>query len=116
MHARLLPHLRAYLRTRPVAIASSPEPDEGPAFGPCRTPRENAADTTDEEEGFSNLAPLRLFPEVLYIAPALSNSIKQSWALLNQGNSGKGSAYVPSAWTLHDGNLFSFVDPETSRL
>jgi hypothetical protein len=31
-------------------------------------------------------------------------------------NSGRGATYVPSAWTIHEGNLYSLVDPEVSRL
>ncbi len=55
---------------------------------------------------------LRLFPETLFVAPALGKSRTQSWQLLNQN----GSGHIPSAWSLHEGNLYSFVDPERSRL
>jgi hypothetical protein len=59
---------------------------------------------------------LRHFPDTLYIAPALSKTRRQSWLLLGQGAPGKSADYVPGAWTLNEGNLYSFVDPERSRL
>jgi nucleoside phosphorylase len=109
---------RGYLRTGPVPATDSPEPEVGtaPALRRGSSYEEPDYEATEEEEGFSNLAPLRLFPETLYVAPALSKSKKQSWLLLNQDTSGKSAAYVPGAWTLYEGNLYSFVDPERSRL
>ena len=109
---------RGYLRTQPMPVAQTPEPDVGVASalrrgGSGEKPDHQAA---DEEECFSNLAMLRLFPETLYVAPALSKSRTQSWLLLNQDGSGKSTVYIPGAWTLHEGNLYSFVDPERSRL
>ncbi len=109
---------RGYLRTRPVPVTHSPEPDVGTVSALRRDGSGEEPDhqRTEEEEGFSNLAMLRCFPETLYVAPALSKSIKQSWLLLNQDGSGKSAAYIPGAWTLHEGNLYSFIDPERSRL
>jgi nucleoside phosphorylase len=101
---------RAYLRTQPVPVKS--KHDRDPASVLHRDPEPNHQDA-DEEEGFSNLIPLRQFPDTIYIAPALSKTRKQSWHVLNQSQS---SEHVPGAWTLHDGNLYSFVDPERSRL
>jgi nucleoside phosphorylase len=109
---------RGYLRTRPVPVRQSPKPEAGPApaLHPGDSGEEPSHQAAEEEEGFANLIPLRHFPDTLYIAPALSKTRKQSWFLLNQGASGKSPDYVPGAWTLHEGNLYSFVDPERSRL
>jgi hypothetical protein len=68
------------------------------------------------EESFANLIPLRHSPETLYVAPALSKTVKQSWFLLRRRAPRKSPDYVPGAWTLYEGNLYSFVDPERSRL
>jgi nucleoside phosphorylase len=108
---------RGYLRTRPVPLRELPTP-EGAGLphairGPGEEPDQQAAEA---EEGFANLIPLRHFPDTLYIAPALSKTRKQSWFLLNQGASVKSAGHVPGAWTVHEGNLYSFVDPERSRL
>ena len=108
---------RGYLRTQPVQVRESPEltsavtvlPRESAEGGP--DPR-----TADLEEGFANLIPLRLFPDSLYVAPALSKTIKQSWFLINKGVPAKSTDRVSGAWTLHENNLYSLVDPELSRL
>lgn len=108
---------RGYLRTQPVPLRESPEltsavpvlPRESAEGGP--DPR-----TADLEEGFANLIPLRLFPDSLYVAPALSKTIKQSWFLINKGVPAKSTDRVSGAWTLHENNLYSLVDPELSRL
>jgi nucleoside phosphorylase len=110
---------RGYLRTRPVSVRQSPKPEAVAAPALRRgdsgeEPDQRAAE--GEEEGFANLIPLRHFPETLYIAPTLSKTPRQSWRLLNQDGSGKSSDYVPGAWTQHEGNLYSLVDPERSRL
>ena len=77
---------RAYLRTQPVPIRqSNAETDPAPALRGRDIAKEVSHKDTEEEEGFSNLIPLRHFPETLYVAPALSKTIKQSWAWLNQG-------------------------------
>ena len=108
---------RGYLRTRPVPVRELPTPEEGPAPALHRGDSgEPDHQTPEAEESFANLIPLRHFPDTLYIAPALSTTRKQSWFLLNQGASDKSADYVPGAWTLHEGNLYSFVDPERSRL
>jgi nucleoside phosphorylase len=106
---------RAYLQTRPVPIRES----EGPMVVPVPhdSPREEPEHRAAElEEGFANLIPLRHFPDTLYIAPATSKTRKQSWFLLNKGASDKSADYIPGAWTVYEGNLYSFVDPERSRL
>jgi nucleoside phosphorylase len=109
---------RGYLRTRPVPLREplKPQADPVPALhhDDSREGRDYRA--AGVEEGFANLIPLRHFPDILYIAPALTKTVKHSWFLLRQGVSGKSAVYVPGAWTLHDGNLYSFVDPERSRL
>ena len=109
---------RGYLRTRPVSVRQSPELEAGPAPGVGRVDSGEEPDhlAAEAEEGFANLIPLRHFPDTLYIAPTLSKTVKQSWRLLNQDASGKSSDYVPGAWTQHEGNLYSLVDPERSRL
>ena len=109
---------RAYLRTRPVPPQEPPEPQAGPVPA---LHRENSEERTDHlaaglEEGFANLIPLRHFPDTLYVAPALTASRKQAWFLLNKDTSRKSVDYVPGAWTLYEGNLYSLVDPEQSRL
>jgi len=108
---------RGYLRTQPVPLRQSPEL----ASAVTVLPRENAEGgpdprTADLEEGFANLIPLRLFPDSLYVAPALSKTIKQSWFLINKGVPAKSTDRVSGAWTLHENNLYSLVDPELSRL
>jgi nucleoside phosphorylase len=107
---------RAYLRTQPIAVRHAQEDDAQETSPQLGVPGDQADQQSGEdEEGFSNLAMLRHFPEILYVAPALIPTRKQSWHLLNQ-NSGKGADRVPGAWTLHEGNLYSFVDPERSQL
>ena len=106
---------RAYLRTRPVPIRESERLTVVPV--PRDTTREEPEHRAAEpEESFANLIPLRHFPDTLYIAPATSKTRKQSWFLLNEGASDKSADRVPGAWTLYEGNLYSFVDPERSRL
>jgi len=109
---------RAYLRTQPVPVRPLPQPEARSAVvlhrgGSGDEPDYRAAEA---EEAFANLIPLRHFPETLYIAPALSKTRRQSWLLLNQGAPDKSADRVPGAWALHEGNLYSFVDPERSRL
>ena len=108
---------RGYLRTRPVQLRESPELTSAVTV----LPRENAEGgpdprAADLEEGFANLIPLRLFPDSLYVAPALSKTIKQSWFLINKGVPAKSTDRVSGAWTLYENNLYSLVDPELSRL
>jgi nucleoside phosphorylase len=105
---------RAYLQTRPVPIRESESPIGVPV--PHDTPREPEHQAAKLEESFANLIPLRHFPDTLYIAPATSKTRKQSWFLLNKGVSDKSADYIPGAWTVYEGNLYSFVDPERSRL
>jgi nucleoside phosphorylase len=108
---------RGYLRTRPVPVRESPNPEAGSAHALHRGDSgEEPNQAAEAEEGFTNLLLLRHFPDAMYIAPALSKTRKQSWHLLSQSASGKSADYVPGAWTLHEGNLYSFVDPERSRL
>ena len=106
---------RAYVRTRPVPIRESERPTVVPV--PRDTTREQPEHRAAEpEESFANLIPVRHFPDTLYVAPATSKTRKQSWFLLNEGASDKSADHVPGAWTLYEGNLYSFVDPERSRL
>jgi nucleoside phosphorylase len=106
---------RAYLQTRPVPIRESETPIVVPV--PHDTPREGPEHLAAElEESFANLTPLRHFPDTLYIAPATSKTRKQSWFLLNKGVSDKSAVRISGAWTIYERNLYSFVDPERSRL
>lgn len=109
---------RAYLRTRPVPIRESETP-KAISVPTVRSDdfREGLKDReSGVEESFANLIPLRYFPDGLYVAPAVSKTRKQSWFLLSQGASGKSTNNVPGAWTIHERNLYSLVDPEVSRL
>ena len=109
---------RGYLRTRPVPLREPPKAEGGtvPALRHDRSGELLDHRSAEVEEGFANLIPLRHFPDTLYVAPALSKTKKQSWFLLRHGTSGKSAEYVPGAWALYEGNLYSFVDPERSRL
>jgi len=104
---------RAYLLTRPVPIRESEKPEAFalPAVRSDDTGERPEDREVELEESFANLIPLRHFPETLYIAPAMSKTRKQSWFLLNEGASDKSAKYVSGAWTVHEGNLYSFVDP-----
>lgn len=108
---------RAYLRTRPVPLREPPKPPDGPVPAlPQDSVEEPEHHASEVEECFANLIPLRHFPDTLYVAPALSKTRKQSWFLLNQRAPRKAPDYIPGAWTLFEDNLYSFVDPERSRL
>src|SRR5215469_10320300 len=105
---------RAYLRTRPVEARESLE-----AVGRAQVVNDEGeaeAQSGEMEEGFGNLIPLRYFPDTLYVARALKKSRKQAWGFLNEGDPGKSADRVPGAWTIYEGNLYSLVDPERSRL
>jgi len=106
---------RAYLQTRPVPIRESESSMGVPV--PHDTPRELPEHRAAElQESFANLIPLRHFPDTLYIAPATSKTRKQSWFLLNEGAARKSGVRISGAWTIYERNLYSFVDPERSRL
>jgi nucleoside phosphorylase len=109
---------RGYLRTRPIPLRESPKPLVGLPLAlnhndSGKGPEQRAGEM---EESLANLIPLRHFPDTLYIAPALSKTRKQAWFLVKGGAAAKSADYVPGAWTLYEGNLYSFVDPERSRL
>ena len=80
---------RGYLRTRPIDIRQPPESDAGSrsTMRPKSSVEVSPPLEFADEEGFANLAPLRDFPAILYVAPAVSTSRKRSWELLNQGGS-----------------------------
>jgi nucleoside phosphorylase len=109
---------RAYLRTRPVLIRESPRSKESSISEVARdeTRPEPSQKPAETEEGFANLVPLRHFPATLYVAPATIRTKKQAWAVLLDGVSSKSATRLSGAWTIHDGNLYSLVDPELSRL
>jgi hypothetical protein len=77
---------------------------------------ERAAEVPELEEAFANLLPLRHFPETLYIGPALCKTLKHGWHLLRKGLPTKTPPYIPGAWSLYESNIYSFADPENSRL
>ena len=110
----------AYLRTQPVALRESPQTSAPTIRSKSQKDSTNTETIEPEasalEEGFTNLLPLRHFPETMYIGPALCKTVKQAWYLLRKGLPAKASVYVPGAWSLYESNLYSFADPEESRL
>jgi nucleoside phosphorylase len=109
--------VRGYLRTRPVPMREAAKTPTTPVptvhQGLGEKPLLRAADL---EESFANLIPLLHFPDKLYVAPATSKTRKHGWSVLNRRAPRKIPDYVPGPWTIHDGNLYSLVDPELSRL
>jgi nucleoside phosphorylase len=97
---------RAFLRTRPV-----PPREVGEALTALAA-RTAASLPARTDTIYTNLVPLLEYPEHLYIADATAGTYKQAWAMLRA----RTKAYVPGAWVLHEGNLYSFEDPESSRL
>lgn len=104
---------RAFLRTEPVA------PKAGSRAAKVRTPKpESASDEVPTESTrvfetiYSNLAPLKSYPKILYVAPATCVTYKQAWGRLRDG----ATSYVTQAWVLHDKNIYSFVDPSSGYL
>ncbi|TCU74886.1 phosphorylase superfamily protein [Bradyrhizobium sp. R2.2-H] len=109
---------RGYLRTQPVSPGGGAEPSDGGDTSGV-APQGVVADQVGQdaqEEGFPNLILLRRFPETLFVAPSLRNTRQAVWAALNEDASGQPAEYVPNAWTIHEGNFYSLVDPELSRL
>lgn len=105
---------RAYLRTTPVPLNAART-----ASAKAHTaehPLEDLEATENQEEAFANLLPLRHFPEHLYVGPALCRSLKHGWQVLLKGTRGPSNQRISGAWTLFEGNIYSFIDPETSPL
>lgn len=100
---------RAFLRTRPVRLRNSP-----PTVGSAREKAAAGAATAQSRVDtlVANVAPLVDFPKTLYISPATCASYKQAWARLLTGEKG----HIAHSWVLHEDNLYSFLDPSTSRL
>jgi len=94
---------RAYLNTAPIPPRTS---------APAATVKDGES-TTDIEVLYSNLVPLTSFPERIYNAPATVSAYKQAWAALTAG---KFKGHIPRSWILHNNNIYSFTDPEESRL
>jgi nucleoside phosphorylase len=106
---------RAYLRTQPVPLR---EPHTESASKPAleRAEDGSADRTTDVEEGFANLIPLRHYPDSLYVSPTQMKTIKQAWFHLRKGTSHKSSEHISGAWSIYENYLYSLVDPERSRI
>jgi nucleoside phosphorylase len=110
---------RGYLRTQPVSPCGAEPSAERDAPGiPSQSGVGDQASLRVLEEGFANLILLRQFPETLYIAPSLRHTKQGVWAALNKGASASSqpTEYVPGAWTIYEGMLYSLVNPELSRL
>jgi nucleoside phosphorylase len=102
---------RAYLRTTP--IPPSPKTTaQNSSSG--KTPA--AAQDAAVQEAFSNLLPLRHFPERIFIAPAMVGTEAAGWAKINSVAKSKTSPRVPGTWCIFEKNIYSFLDPELSRL
>jgi nucleoside phosphorylase len=99
--------VRGYLRTTPVPIATN---EDHAALNVSVGAADRAV---DEEEAFANLLPLRHFPERLYVGPALCRSMKHGWSILRRPGAPQ---HISGAWTLYEGNVYSFEDPERSSL
>jgi hypothetical protein len=101
----------AYLRTTPVQPF---EKSKSVIADSARDADSSQGEQLSEtEEAFSNLLPLRHLPEDLFIAPALCTSMKDGWSKIRKGNPDQ---YVPGSWTLYENNIYSFTDPEASKL
>lgn len=95
---------RAYLRTTPV---------EPLKIDPSAVVvSSNASGDEAREEAFANLLPLRHFPDRLYVSPAMCRSFKHAWEILRR----PGADQRVSPWTLYEGNVYSFDDPERCAL
>lgn len=105
---------RAYLCTTPVPLHVAHA--ESVEIRAAEASMEDVDSDECVEEAFANLLPLRHFPEQLYVGPALCRSLKHGWQILLKGNRGPSNKHISGAWTLFEGNLYSFVDPETSPL
>jgi nucleoside phosphorylase len=104
---------RAYLRTQPVP--PKPQAEVASAADDAGSGRK-AQPPAEAEEAFPNLIALRHFPDKLYVGPALSQTRQKGWAVLTASAAGKSADHVPGAWTVYEGNLYSFTDPLRSRL
>ena len=107
---------RAYLKTYPVPLRESSIYDSE-SLGDGRAHVGTPTAVSKVEEAFSNLLPLRYFPTTLYIAPALCKSIKQAWfKMRGRKTDSRKEEHVPGSWTLFERNVYSFTDPEASRM
>lgn len=95
---------RAFLRTTPIPLPANDKPSAITL---------DSQQKSDAEEAFSNLLPLRHFPERLYIGPALCRSMKHGWSILRRPGS---THHVSGAWTLYENNIYSFDDPDRTTL
>jgi len=72
-------------------------------------------------EAYATLLPLSSFPERLFVARAKCTSMKDGWRqLLEQDNKKKknktAGPYIPNAWFLFEGNVYTLADPEKSPI
>jgi nucleoside phosphorylase len=104
---------KAYLRTTPVPPKTAIDVQAAAATA---TSTESGAQPSPEE-AFSNLLPLRYFPEKIYIGPALCQSNKHGWQLLRGDKAGtKDIEYVPGAWLVYEKRVYTFANPENTPL
>lgn len=94
---------RAYLNTTPIPPRASPAPAS----------TKDGESSTDIEVLYSNLIPVTSFPERIYNAPATVSAYKQAWSVMTKG---KFKGHIPRSWILHNNIVYSFTDPEESRL
>jgi nucleoside phosphorylase len=103
---------RAYLRTKPIRPRSPSSGTTSPISEDPSSEKGQSSKTGRIDVLYANILPLRQFPKTIYVAPAKYGSFRECWAVLRKGAEG----HVSEAWELHNKNVFSFVDPSTSRL
>lgn len=93
---------RAYLRTEPISPIS--EQDDEDATG---------GDEDGKAQSFlTNIVPLVEFPSRIYVTPTTAASYASAWGTLREDEKG----YIPTAWSLYNNNVYSFVDPRETHL
>jgi hypothetical protein len=60
---------------------------------------------------YSNLLPLRSYPNTVYIAPATCKGYRDVYSTLRTA-----TVYAPHCWLLHEGNYLGFADPADEPL
>ncbi|HEY5938441.1 MAG TPA: hypothetical protein VIU61_27510, partial [Kofleriaceae bacterium] len=98
----------AYLKTRPVPLRGTDRSAKTGVAAP-----KDAAPEPETDVLYSNLIPVTAVPPRIWNAPATVKTYKQAWAILKKG---KFKGHIPRSWILHNNNIYSFTDPEDSRL